>query len=191
MNRTSIWIVSALLPLVIGCSKPAPTIDKETDRRAASKPAFEPAGEIVHADVVAPAKENASPEIHDVAPTPPPLTKAPAPTSKDWDPVEPLTIASRQCEAKRLGDWVRVKCEGTNGAIEALAGDPRGVVFGCWNEASEASCVVFPVRPGDKRVFQFTNLVFGGWGGGGTTEQKAIVSAWWPKKATEPKITVD
>ena len=121
------------------------------------------------------------------------VEKAPAPGAKDWESADTIAVREKTCDVRRIDSFVRVKCAGGN-RVEQLAGDTKSVSFGCYDNG-DPKCAVFRLEPGERRVVQFSDANFqggGGWEGGGFALDKvALVSAWWPKGATEPKISVD
>ncbi len=112
----------------------------------------------------------------DAEPLPQEKSKAPRPAEWNEAPRVRLTRMSPrigECEARRLREWIRIHCDrqmagarliaGSTEGIELwiaepLPGDPNGQ-FG----PSEGRFVdvVFPLRSGDRRVFELFDLVSG------------------------------
>src|SRR5437899_578662 len=106
MNRTLFSLaLMAIVPMGASCSKPRASIEKEpivaqeSDATVAppaevrSTPLMEREGNAVHADAIATPREDATPDIHEIAATAKPVTKAPAPTSKDWDVATEMPVS--------------------------------------------------------------------------------------------------
>jgi hypothetical protein len=185
--------MSALVPIVSSCAPENTAIEREpAPPIAATQTAMaEPQGGVVATPKpdTESAKETVSAAPIDEAP---PVMNQPKPAAKEWNDAAEIAVANKRCEARRLGDFVRLKCGPETTLIQQLVGEPRGLAFGCWDSSSQPSCVVFPVRRGDKRIFQFDALfTSGGWEGGASLAQEAMASIWWPKDASEPKISID
>jgi len=128
---------------------------------------------------------------------------APAPDAAAWQTAPTIETAHLpdECEARALGEFVRVSCVGTFMSYsESLAGDPKTVKYSHkdpkWSHdyskqiRKDERAVVFPLAPGDRRVVQFADLS-GGWRSPWTASTAAIVQAYWLEDEATPTITVN
>jgi hypothetical protein len=157
----------------------------------------------------APAEEaarlNAPPPISVPAPI---ATKAakpsPRPSDADWVDAPTLALArsDQRCEARRLREWVRVSCRIEVTEIELIAGSAEGVALSHsaryldppdepWQypSSTDDAHIVFPTRPGDRRLFQVLDSAFVKWGGVDLNAALAISETWLPDEPA-PTITI-
>ncbi|MDI3283486.1 hypothetical protein [Polyangium sp. 15x6] len=99
--------------------------------------------------------------------------KSPRPKDADWDVLgvemsfSPGSIPGG-CRLHHIREWVRIRCTGSIGQIAMLGGNHEGVSikldpvgtdeFVPFPQGGE---VVFPVRTGDRRVFEWIGVEFG------------------------------
>lgn len=108
-----------------------------------------------------------------IGPVPEERTKPPALAEWQYAPdIEGGLDAASPCKLRRVREWLRLRCAGENGyGMELLAGTPTEINL--FNKVEEGSCheveesfprtenckttveVVFPIRRGDRRFFQF------------------------------------
>lgn len=129
--------------------------------------------------------------------------KIPAADDAAWADAPRLTMAHspKACEARVLGKFVRIRCEGYYSSYsESLSGNAETVRYAHqdakWSsdykkkvrESSRAA--VFPLAPGERRVIQFADL-FGGWRTPWTASTEAVVSAYWLEDEAAPTVVID
>ena len=94
------------------------------------------------------------------------------------------------CSVRREGPWFHITCPKTIAGIQLLAGPVAGTEtwFGQRQDFVGATGhLVFPMREGERKVFQFTQEVtIGKWGT--TLESAWFVQADWPKGQAEPTL---
>src|SRR5262249_1710410 len=96
--------------------------------------------------------------------------ETPAPTRQEWDHAEevPLAHMPEHCHAWRVREWVRIQCMPKLEPVyrvALIAGEPRGVAVLMENRTGwrEEGVVVFPVRRGDRRMFEIDRDVTTGY----------------------------
>ena len=119
-----------------------------------------------------------------------PTEKSKAPTLAEWTAAQRvrLTRTSRSigCKASRVREWVKIRCEQQTAGLRLIAGSTDGIalwvpepfgdnVFGTLGRFSE---IVFPVRQGDRRIFELVTLSLGEWEGWGTTSTYLVEEEW-------------
>jgi hypothetical protein len=96
---------------------------------------------------------------------PPTHAKSAAPKPAEWahaKPVVPARPLPKGCEALLLREWLRLRCRGRKPAtIGLLSGDQTNVSF--WlaqgkKEGDGYAEVVMPLRRGDRRIIQLTEI---------------------------------
>lgn len=100
-----------------------------------------------------------------------PTEKSPVPTFKEWQEAPPVEVERRSydatsCTVFRVREWLKVKCDMAMGAIHQHSGNPEGVAF--WirpkddlytgMESKNGGEMIFPMRPGDRRLLQFFDV---------------------------------
>jgi hypothetical protein len=72
------------------------------------------------------------------------------------------------CEARRVREWMRIRCTIITGALALLGGDREGLAMRLdplpkeeWRTIPEGAEVVFPVRRGDRREIEWLGIEFG------------------------------
>lgn len=119
-----------------------------------------------------------------------PADKSRAPTLAEWTaaPRVRLTRTPQRigCSAKRVREWVKIRCDEQTAGLRLIAGSTDGIalwvpepfgdnVFGTVGRFSE---IVFPVRQGDQRVFEIIRFEMGDWEGWGTTSTYLVEEEW-------------
>jgi len=135
--------------------------------------------------------------------------RTPRPSKKEWNDAAFVSLdrelhtdtsswLAQPCKAQRLREWIRVRCEGISlGAISLLGGDRKDLVlqldpvevegeFGVFPEGGE---IVFPVRPGDRRVIEWLRIAFG-YKGANSIEPFFVLSEEWLEGEPRPTIVV-
>jgi hypothetical protein len=119
---------------------------------------------------------------------------SPQPGAGDWKEAKPRELARplpTGCEARSLREWLRLRCTGRRFAsVGVISGDGRGVAI--WVEPGKEAKdgiveIILPLRPGDRRILQVTEMASDV---RGTGDQRAsfIVSEQWV--AGEPAAVV-
>ena len=100
-----------------------------------------------------------------------PTEKSPVPKLDEWLKARPVEVFrhdynSANCIVLRVREWLKVKCDMRVGAIYQHSGNPEGVLF--WVgpkleiyldiESKNGGEMIFPLRPGDRRLLQFFEL---------------------------------
>lgn len=123
-----------------------------------------------------------------------PTEKSTQPLWKEWAHAAEFDLprAPRACRAFRVREWVRIKCDLPRDefvSTSLIAGNREGVSFG-HNEFGQGYDVVFPVRSGDRRVFQIVRVA--SWSKYSVDHDVAFaISEAWPAGDRAPEITVD
>ena len=156
----------------------------------------------------------------DAAPPPPPLPsyrveaftddRSPEPKAKEWamaprvglDRSRYLLFAEVEgppspiipCEARRVREWMRIRCTVSTGAISLLGGNAEGLAlrldpvkhedFPMFPEGGE---IVFPVRRGDRREIEWLQVAFG-YKGMNSVEPSFVLSEQWAPGDAHPLI---
>lgn len=101
-----------------------------------------------------------------------PAERSPVPKLEEWKNATPVHVERRSsdahsCDVLRVREWLKVKCDISVGAIYQHAGTPEGVSFWVrpipylWSngfEEKNGGEMIFPLRPGDRRLLQFFHL---------------------------------
>lgn len=127
--------------------------------------------------------------VFDRAPSP--SERSAPPTREEWKaaPVaDDVRVTDPSCKAYRIREYYRLSCDFAQ-AIGLVAGAREEVELGCPKESRDAdfceeAWVVFPMRIGDVRVFQFF-----GWSRWGFTPD-SVASAQWLEGDPAPMVTV-
>lgn len=124
-------------------------------------------------------------------PGPPPAARSEPPTRDEWAkaPIaEDVRVTDPSCEAKRIREYYRLSCEFAQ-AIGLVSGPRDEIELGCPKETKdtdfcEEAWVVFPVRKGDRRAFQFFT-----WSKWGPTPD-SVATAQWIEGDPAPMVTL-
>lgn len=133
---------------------------------------------------------------------PPKGDKSTAPKPDEWKTAAPVKLAREvpYCKAYRVREWLKVHCSGLPASgVAQLAGPREGVEV--WvdtkregdseqiRKAPRSAEVVFPLRPGDGRVFQIGQ--FGeGWDGPIAWNTAVVLSEQWVLGEPYPIVTL-
>jgi hypothetical protein len=114
------------------------------------------------------------------------------PDSPAWQSAEVIHVPRSRpdCDVRRHGEQIRVFCAKLAGNVfEQLAGDPTLVRYGKRRDLEGFTpAVTFPLRRGDKRVFQASDFEANRWAWG--VFPQLTISAYWPVDAAEPTIVL-
>lgn len=120
------------------------------------------------------------------------------PKLSDWQSATRVRIHRRGpraagCRAWRTRAWLKVHCDTRTTAVSLLGGAFKGVSM--WmreppagSPAPEASEIVFPIRPGDRRIFEFFS--FGETYGGSMVSPGLILQEYWLDGAAAPTLVM-
>ncbi len=162
-----------------GEQKPGPKPHGSGAPSASAMPPEAPAKLVDGHKPWAPTRDVVLPDVASDAPTKEEWLKAPAALD--------VRVMDPGCEAHRIREWYRFTCG--LGLVEMISGAREGVTFTCTKTqpdtefCSEAG-VVFPVRRGDRRAFQF--LGWSRWG----PEPDSFLTEQYLEGDTSPSISL-
>ncbi|APR75605.1 Hypothetical protein A7982_00951 [Minicystis rosea] len=121
---------------------------------------------------------------------------SPRPEPSEWQPVVPVTLSDAlppNCRAYRLHEWMKIRCSPLSTSSIALLGGAREGVFIFLDPphfsggVPDGGEVIFPVRRGDRRMFEWST--FGdSYDGPGSPEVAFMISESWPPGDARPTI---
>lgn len=126
---------------------------------------------------------------------PPGPEKSAVPTAKEWVDASPVKLtrtspAASGCSARRVREWLRVRCPAKTFALSLLGGSNEGLAFWIGPETEgQFGEVQFPLRRGDRRVIQF-------WGtktdpaGVGELAPALVLQEQWVEGEAAPMVSV-
>lgn len=121
-----------------------------------------------------------------------------SPKLSDWTKATRVRMTRRgakaeNCRAWRFQDWIKVHCDSRSTAASLLGGSFRGVSM--WlrdppagSPAPEAAEVIFPIRPGDRRIFEIFS--FGETYGGSMVSPGLVLQEYWIEGAPAPTLVM-
>lgn len=122
--------------------------------------------------------------------TPFPEEKSPRPKKDDWKTAPDMTLSEGStlgpCKVQRLREWIRIACASTSAQITLHCGSAEdvhlelGPVPPDWGSFPETGEMVFPVRKGDRRLFEWQGIEFGYKGANNATSLLVISELWLP-----------
>jgi hypothetical protein len=122
--------------------------------------------------------------------------KTPRPTLDEWKPTKPVALTEPLpfgCNAYRVREWVKIRCSKLASAEITMLGGSREGVLLFIDPVTEFSIVpsggevLFPVRRGDRRVFEWST--FGeSYEGPGFPTIAFLISASWAPDEPSPRI---
>lgn len=176
MKKRHVLLFAALLTVPAGISLAQPDAGKDADAGAAKL-------------TIPPRVEEAELPPFDAEPFP--TDKSKAPTIAEWTAAPRVRITRMSkgigCIPKRVREWVKIRCERQTAGLRLIAGSTDGIALWVpeplpdgepFATAGRFSEIVFPVRPGDRRVFEVLTLNFGDWGGWGTSSSYLVEEEW-------------
>lgn len=105
--------------------------------------------------------------------------------------------STSRCEARRVREWMRIRCELSTGAIALLGGDREGLAMRLdptpkeeWTTFPEGAAIVFPVRRGDRREIEWLGVAFG-YKGMNSLEPSFVLSEQWAPGDERPMIVAE
>lgn len=120
------------------------------------------------------------------------------PKMADWQTATRVRMTRRgpraeNCRAWRTRAWMKVHCDTRTTAVSLLGGVFKGVSM--WMReppagapAPEASEVIFPIRPGDRRIVELFS--FGETYGGSMVSPGLVLQEYWLEGASAPTIVM-
>lgn len=122
--------------------------------------------------------------------------KTPKPTAADWKPTTPVRLTEPlpfDCNAYRVREWIKIRCSKLQTAeLTMIGGSREGVMLfidpppGDF-PASPGGEIVFPVRKGDRRVFEWS-MHGESYEGIGFPQLAFLVSESWVSDEPSPVI---
>ena len=119
--------------------------------------------------------------------------RTPKPKDKEWATAEQVALDGRTgmafptpCEARRLHEWIRIRCTTPTGSIALLGGNHEGLSLHLeplkeeFDSFADAGEIVFPVRRGDRRVIEWLTVEFGYKGANSLTPFFVLSESWLP-----------
>jgi hypothetical protein len=123
--------------------------------------------------------------------------RTPPPTPDEWKTAKLVALdaadVEKSCEARRLREWMRIRCKADMGGIRLLGGDSEGVslrldpMMKIDDVVPGGGEVVFPVRRGDARVFEWLRMEFG-YKGSMSLNSHLVLSESWLDGEERPTI---
>jgi cytochrome c peroxidase len=126
------------------------------------------------------------------------------PDEQQWQAAPRFELAREDtpCRARRRGDWLRLHCKVFVSEIQQIGGPTAGVHlhhsaryaapprawWDDWREVDDA-IIDFPLREGERRVFQLIEAHPVRWGGLDAGSRLAVSASWLPGEAN-PVVTV-
>jgi hypothetical protein len=119
-----------------------------------------------------------------------PSEKSKAPTLQEWIDAPKVRITrmskSADCDAKRVREWVKIHCDRRTAGLRLIAGKTDGIALWVpeantenpFQSMGRFAEIVFPVRQGDRRIFEMLTLDFGEWEGWGTSTAFLVEEEW-------------
>ncbi|MBK8259488.1 MAG: hypothetical protein IPK82_43380 [Polyangiaceae bacterium] len=134
----------------------------------------------------------------DFEPIPTSEEKPKSPTAAEWQAAPQVRFTARgprakSCKMFRVREWLKVRCERQNTAISLLGGASEGA-FLWMPEAKEkepapsAAEVMFPIKPGDRRVFELFS--YGPAYGGSMISPGLLLQEHWIAGETLPVVVI-
>lgn len=118
--------------------------------------------------------------------------RTPKPKDKEWATAERVAIGRvsmalpTSCEARRLHEWIRIRCNTSTGSIALLGGNHEGLSLHLdplkeeFDSFANGGEIVFPVRRGDRRVIEWLTVEFGYKGANSLTPFFVLSESWLP-----------
>jgi hypothetical protein len=126
--------------------------------------------------------------------------KTPRPSKSDWKDAPQFQLDEGSlpgggvCTYQRIREWMRIRCEISTGKITLMSGNgddvfvtldpflPENVGL-----APEGGDLIFAVRKGDRRLFEWLHMTFG-YGGMNNANSFLVISEMWLPGEEKPTI---
>ena len=130
-----------------------------------------------------------------------PEEKSPPPKKAEWQAaprvtLDPKMLGERPCEARRVREWVRLRCDSADfGAIRLLGGKRDGMQTVLdkpspdFEGVAGAAELVIPIRRGDARVVEVMTIELG-YKGSSSVSPWMVLSESWPPEDERPTIAI-
>jgi hypothetical protein len=133
--------------------------------------------------------------------------KSKAPSQDEWKGAAEVRLShvaplAASCRAYRVREWIKIHCERKTAALRLIAGSTEGVAMFTANGIGDRNTsstffetmgrfgqLIFPVRRGDRRLFEWVDFDFGEWEGWGV-DSSFVVEEAWPEGAKGPEIAL-
>lgn len=127
--------------------------------------------------------------------------KTPRPSKDDWKKAEQVELNEGSlktggiCTYQRINEWLRIRCGTTTGKVTLMCGNGEDVFMTLdqipqeWGIFPEGAEMVFAVRKGDRRLFEWQSIEFGYKGANSATSFLVISEMWLPGEE-KPTIIV-
>ncbi len=121
-----------------------------------------------------------------------PDEKSPRPKNDEWKTAPEIALSEGSatgnglCKVQRLREWIRFTCPLTTAKITLMCGSAEDVLLELgpvpvdWGLFPEGGEIVFPVRKGDRRLFEWQSVEFGYKGSNSVTSFIVISELWLP-----------
>lgn len=118
--------------------------------------------------------------------------KTPRPSKEDWKKAGQVELNEGSlktggiCTYQRINEWLRIRCGTTTGKITLMCGNGEDVFMTLdqipqdWGIFPEGAEMVFAVRKGDRRLFEWQSIEFGYKGANSATSFLVISEMWLP-----------
>ncbi len=126
-----------------------------------------------------------------------PAEKSPRPKKDEWKNAQEVTLsegsASGMCKVQRLREWIRFNCPATTAQITLLCGNAEDVYLELgpvppdWGTFPEGGEIVFAIRKGDRRLFEWQGVEFG-YKGANNVNSFLVISELWLPGEEKPTI---
>jgi hypothetical protein len=131
--------------------------------------------------------------------TPFPTEKSPRPKKDDWKTAQDVALSEGSfssgvtCKIQRLREWIRIDCSTTTAQITLHCGSAEDVYMDLgpvppdWGTFPEGGEIVFAVRKGDRRLFEWQGVEFG-YKGANSVNSFLVISELWLPGEEKPVI---
>lgn len=193
---TSAVALTGLLGHAVAQSPPSSPTATSTAAATSPSPVSSPGSANAAADSFPGASPNEKPI--DFEPIPTGEEKPKSPTAAEWQTAQQVRFTARgprakSCKMFRVREWLKVRCERQNTAVSLLGGASEGA-FLWMPEAKEkepaptAAEVMFPIKPGDRRVFELFS--YGPAYGGSMISPGLLLQEHWIAGETLPVVVI-
>lgn len=127
---------------------------------------------------------------------PPGPEKTTMPKKGEWEKSGSFAHGARpfpkRCSMTRVREWMKVHCDVSQGTALLVAGSRDGVFLWGGNDGAE---IIFPLRRGDRRVFEIESadtMGMGPYGAGGrSASPTTIIQEEWIEGEAEPIVLIE
>jgi hypothetical protein len=124
--------------------------------------------------------------------TPFPDEKSPRPKKDEWKTAPEVAFSEGSlssggsCKLQRVREWIRINCPMTTAQLTLMCGNAEDVFLELgpvpvdWGTFPEGGEIVFAVRKGDRRLFEWQGVEFGYRGSNSANSFLVISELWLP-----------